>query len=135
MDKIRINKEDIIANLINRSNIDLTLQRVAIYLNLTGIYLETSSSKNLFKVDLTNKNGAFYDSKRYLNSLFYPAILNTEDIKTVLSYLEYIPHDKAKRIKEDFIRNPEDNLIDKGFIYGILNKNNDLREYYELVEV
>lgn len=135
MDKIRINKEEIIANLLNRRDIDLTLQRVAIYLDLTGVYLETSTSKNLFKVDLELKQGAFYDSKRYLNNLFYPAILNTEDIKTVLSYLEYIPFDKAKRVKEDFIRNPEEIATSNGFIYGILNKNNDLKDYYELVEV
>ena len=134
MDKLRLDKQEIIKNLINRTDIELTRQRVAIYLNVTGIYLRTSITKNLFKVDLDSNSCNFYDAKRHLNKLFYPAIFNDDDIEIILSYLEYISPDRAKRVREDLIREP--NLTrSNGFIYGINNNNKKLKEYYELVEV
>lgn len=44
INKIKISKKKLIKNLLNRDNMELTLQRVVIYLNLTGTYLTTNKT-------------------------------------------------------------------------------------------
>ena len=136
MDKIIIKKEDIINDLIKREHINQTRQRIAIYLNLTGVYLKVNRHhKNLLKIDLNESKAEYYDPKRFFNKLFYPAIVNDDDINEVLSYLELIEIEKTKRVLTDFIREPNTPTAANGFIYNIRNNNSKLKEYYIISEV
>lgn len=134
INKIKISKKELIKNLLNRDNMELTLQRVVIYLNLTGTYLTTNKTWGLFEVDLTQKKCKFHHTKRYLNKIFAPAIFNSDDIETINSYLEYIYEERAKDIELMYLENKK-TYTNANILYAVRRQNEELRKYYELVEV
>ena len=122
--------EDLINNKPNN-------QLIAVYIKIRNdkLYFTTPAKyetdyKDLIIIDPEEYTVELWDTKFYLKSLFYPALISDKDLKEVKSYLTHMTG-TYKNLRRNMMRKDLDKVTSR-IIEDEIKEKQQLKEYYKL---
>ena len=133
---IEISKEAITEDLLqNKAN----NQVIAVYMKIknSNLYFTTPARyetdyKDLIIINPETYTVKLYDTKFYLKSLFYPALISDKDLKEVKSYLTHMTG-KYKDLKRNMTRKDLDRITTR-IIRDEIKEKEELKNHYKIIK-